>query len=113
MEEFKKIIQDKYDLEYFSVLHEKKQLFAKQFVKQNSTVEIVDLICDGEITVQLIVEFFQPTRYSQKDIDFKEKLQIKIKGSDIFDGVVADMSKLFTKALLDYCEQNFTLKAFR
>ena len=50
--------------------------------------------------------------YSQKEIKFENTQQYKIKGSDLFDGMVADLSKLFTNSLLNYCEKDFNLEIF-
>jgi len=60
---------------------------------QNSTVEIVDLICDGEISFKLNINFAKGKGYSQKEIKFEDTLQYTIKGSDLLDGMVADLGK--------------------
>jgi hypothetical protein len=49
------------ELEHFSILDtEDKQFFENDFVKQNSTIKIVNLICDGSITLKLKLEFNNP-----------------------------------------------------
>tara|TARA_B110000285_G_C14920968_1_gene512570 strand:+ start:169 stop:372 length:204 start_codon:yes stop_codon:yes gene_type:complete len=60
----------------------------------------------------LKISFSLADSYSQKDIKFDLTEDYEIKGSNSIESMVSEISKVCAKELLDYCQEDFTLKVF-